>query len=61
MDIKVYNEDLSIPLFLSIPCTDRNIIKNAEPCVVYFPKPAIDKVKIQGHIIEQNNPPLKKA
>jgi len=37
------------------------IIKNAEPCVVYFPSPAIDKAKIAGHIIEQNNPPLKNA
>ena len=37
------------------------IIKNAEPCVVYFPSPATDKLNMHGHIIEQNKPPLKKA
>src|SRR6266542_5181544 len=52
----------------SLPCIEGIIeppsiimIKNAEPCVVYFPRPAIDSAKIQGHIIEQNRPPLKNA
>ena len=37
------------------------IIKNDEPCDVYFPRPFILKSKMQGHIIEQNKPPLIKA
>ncbi len=37
------------------------ITKNAEPCEVYFPSPFILKENIEGHIIEQNKPPLKKA
>ncbi len=36
------------------------MIRNAEPCVVYFPKPAIERLKMACHMIEQNNPPLKK-
>ena len=34
------------------------IIKKEDPCEVYLPNPLILKSKIQGHIIEQNNPPL---
>ena len=37
------------------------IIKKEEPWEVYFPNPSIDRAKIQGHIIEQNNPPLINA
>ncbi len=37
------------------------MIKKAEPCVVYLPKPVMDSVKMQGHMMEQHNPPLKKA
>lgn len=37
------------------------IIKNAEPWDVYLPNPAILKVKIHGHMIEQNSPPDKNA
>src|ERR1700741_1444116 len=37
------------------------MIKNAAPCLVYFPNPAIDKLKIDGHMIEQNKPPLNIA
>src|SRR4051812_19734488 len=36
------------------------IISKEEPCDVYFPSPAMDKEKMQGHITEQNNPPLIK-
>ena len=36
------------------------MINNEEPWVVYFPNPARDKEKMQGHITEQNNPPLMK-
>ena len=32
--------------------------KNAAPCAWYFPNPARDKEKIQGHIIEQHSPAL---
>ena len=52
----------------SFPCTGGIIappriiiIKKADPCEVYFPRPAILKVKIQGHIMEQNKPPDKNA
>ena|ERR1017187_6359809 len=34
------------------------ITSNEEPCVVYFPSPAMARVKMQGHITEQNSPPL---
>src|ERR1700759_3229172 len=34
------------------------IIKNAEPWLVYFPKPVIDKANIEGHMMEQQRPPL---
>ena len=37
------------------------ITKKEEPWDVYFPKPWILKAKIEGHIIEQKRPPLKKA
>ena len=37
------------------------IIKKADPCEVYFPNPEMLKVKIQGHIIEQNKPPESNA
>ena len=37
------------------------MIKNAEPWDVYFPKPEILNVKIQGHMIEQNKPPESNA
>ena len=37
------------------------ITKKPEPCAWYLPKPANDKEKIQGHIIEQNKPTLKNA
>ena len=37
------------------------ITKNEEPCEVYFPSPCILNAKMDGHIIEQNSPPLKKA
>ena len=37
------------------------MIKNAEPWLVYFPNPVIDNEKIEGHIIEQHNPPLMNA
>jgi hypothetical protein len=37
------------------------MIKKAEPCVVYLPRPATDRLKIQGHIMEQNKPPLRNA
>ena len=36
------------------------ITRKEEPCEVYFPKPVILSEKIQGHIIEQNKPPLMK-
>ncbi len=52
----------------NIPCTggimeppNIIIIKNAEPWLVYFPKPATAKAKIDGHIMEQHKPPLIKA
>ena len=37
------------------------MIKKLEPCPVLFPKPAIDKVKMHGHRVEQNNPTEMKA
>ena len=37
------------------------MIKNADPCDVYFPSPEILNVKIQGHMIEQNRPPESNA
>ena len=37
------------------------ITRNEEPWEVYFPRPLILRAKIEGHIIEQNNPPLKNA
>jgi hypothetical protein len=37
------------------------MIKKADPCGVYFHKPATDNEKIEGHIIEQANPPVKNA
>ena len=37
------------------------IIKNADPCDVYFFNPEILNEKMHGHIIEQNNPPHKNA
>ena len=37
------------------------ITKKEEPCEVYFPRPVMLSEKIQGHIIEQNNPPVRKA
>src|SRR5476651_2141789 len=36
------------------------IIKNADPWLVYFPKPVMDSAKMDGHIIEQHKPPLMK-
>ena len=36
-------------------------MEEEDPCEVYFPNPLILKAKIQGHIIEQNNPPLINA
>ena len=36
-------------------------IKKLEPSLVCFPKPEIDKVKIQGHNVEQNKPTLQIA
>ena len=32
--------------------------KREDPWFVYLPNPAIAKLKMQGHITEQNNPPL---
>ncbi len=37
------------------------ITKKAEPWAVYLPRPVRLKVKIHGHIIEQNKPPDSKA
>ena len=37
------------------------IMRNADPCVVYFPRPAMDNEKILGHMIEQANPPQRNA
>ena len=37
------------------------MIKNAEPCEVYFPKPLMLNTKMHGHMMEQNSPPLRKA
>lgn len=37
------------------------ITKKELPCEVYFPKSCILKAKMEGHIIEQHKPPLKKA
>ena len=37
------------------------MIKNADPWAVYFPRPAILKVNMQGHIIEQKSPPDSSA
>src|ERR1700744_2109516 len=34
------------------------IINKDEPWPVYFPKPAMAKEKIEGHMIEQHKPPL---
>ena len=36
------------------------ITSKEEPWFVYFPKPVIAKAKMQGHITEQNKPPLIK-
>lgn len=35
------------------------IIKKPEAWLVYFPNPAVANEKMQGHMIEQNKPPLK--
>ena len=37
------------------------MIKNADPCAVYFPSPVILSAKIHGHMIEQNSPPESRA
>ena len=37
------------------------ITKKPEPWYWYFPKPASDNEKMQGHIIEQKRPVLRKA
>ena len=37
------------------------ITKKEDPCEVYFPSPVILSEKMQGHIIEQNSPPVKNA
>ena len=37
------------------------ITKNADPCDWYLPNPANESEKIHGHMMEQNNPALKKA
>jgi hypothetical protein len=37
------------------------MIKNADPWLVYLPKPVIANEKIDGHMIEQHKPPLMKA
>ena len=37
------------------------ITKKEDPWEVYFPRPVILSEKMQGHIIEQNNPPVKNA
>lgn len=36
------------------------ITNNDDAWLVYFPRPFIANVKIQGHMTEQNKPPLKK-
>ena len=33
------------------------MIKNEDAFPVFFPKPAIAKSKIEGHMIDKNNPP----
>jgi hypothetical protein len=61
--------DWWIPLVsASIPCTggiieppNIIIIKNADPWLVYLPKPVTDNEKIDGHMIEQHKPPLINA
>ena len=37
------------------------MIRNVEPWLVYFPSPATESEKMQGHITEQNSPPLMNA
>lgn len=39
-----------------IPPPTTIIIKIPEACAVYFPKPSVARLKIQGHIIEVHNP-----
>ena len=52
----------SFPCIGGIIAPPRIIItKNAEPWEVNLPSPLILNAKIEGHIIEQNKPPLKKA
>lgn len=34
------------------------IINNDDPWLVYLPKPAMAKAKMDGHMIEQHKPPL---
>ena len=61
-------ESCIVKISANFPCTGGIIappkiiiIKNDEPCEVYFPIPLILNEKIQGHIIEQNKPPVKNA
>ncbi len=37
------------------------MIKKPDAWLVYFPKPAVANEKMQGHMIEQNKPPVKNA
>lgn len=37
------------------------IIRNVDPWEVYLPRPVMLSVNMQGHIIEQNNPPDNNA
>src|SRR6266702_83181 len=37
------------------------MIRKVDPWAVYLPRPVIDRVKIEGHMIEQQRPPLMKA
>lgn len=36
------------------------MMSKEEACDVYFPNPAMESEKMQGHMTEQNNPPLMK-
>merc|ERR1712078_817646 len=61
-DVIIPNISASFPCNGGIIAPPRIIItKKEEPCDVYFPKPVMLKENIQGHIIEQNKPPVKNA
>ena len=56
-----FNASTKIPWKGGIKAPPKIImINNDEPWLVYFPKPLMAKAKIQGHITEQNKPPLIK-